>query len=295
MRRILYSSNTNKEINKKGKQMNHTTILNKINDLNYKGLKEAYERQMEDTNYHNLSFEDRLYNLLDTQYIFLQNKRIIMNSRLSRIKDKEALVENIDYNPKRKLNKTQILSLITMDFIRNKQNIIITGKTGVGKSMISQALGNRAIVDGFTVYYIRTATLLEDIKVARIDGTYTNLIKKFARYKLLIIDDFGVGMVLVSKGEFTMGSNDGDKDESPMHQVYLDAFYIDKYEVTNKQFQEFIDAGGYENYQYWTEEGWIWKEKFYGLLPSTMHFWLFVIMDSVIIFLKKMVKLVIAI
>jgi DNA replication protein DnaC len=58
--------------------------------------------------------------------------------------------------------------------------------------MISQALGNRAIIDGFTVYYIRTATLLEDIKLARLSGSYTNLIKKFARYKLLIIDDFGV-------------------------------------------------------------------------------------------------------
>ena len=172
--------------------MNHTTILNKLNDLNLKGFKEAYERQMEDTNYHSLSFEERLYNLLDAQYIFVQNKRIMMNSRLSRIKDKEACVENIDYNPKRKLNKSQILSFITMDFIRNKQNIIITGKTGVGKSMISQALGNRAIIDGFTVYYIRTATLLEDIKLARLAGSYTNLIKKFARYKLLIIDDFGV-------------------------------------------------------------------------------------------------------
>ena len=172
--------------------MNHTTVLNKINDLNYKGLKEAYERQMEDTNYHSLSFEDRLYNLLDAQDIFLKNKRITMNLRLSKIKDKEANVADIDYNPKRQLNKAQILSLSTMDFIRNKQNIIITGKTGVGKSMISQALGNKAIVDGFTVYYTRTATLLEDIKQARLAGSYTNIIKKFTRYKLLIIDDFGV-------------------------------------------------------------------------------------------------------
>ena len=82
-----------------------------------------------------------------------------------------------------------------MDFLRAKQNIIITGKTGTGKSYLVQALGNRAIIDGFTVYYIRTATLLEDIKVARIDGSYTNLIKKFSRYKLLIIDDFGVSPI----------------------------------------------------------------------------------------------------
>ncbi|RLI59575.1 MAG: transposase [Candidatus Asgardarchaeum californiense] len=175
--------------------MTQTTVINKINDLKYKGFKEAYLRQIEDVNYHSLTFEDRLYNLLDSEYIFLQNKRIIMNSRLSRIKDKQAMVEEIEYTVKRNLNKAQILSLITMDFIRAQQNIIITGKTGTGKSYLAQALGNRAIIDGFTVYYIRIATLLEDIKVSRLDGSYTNLIKKFARYKLLIIDDFGVSPI----------------------------------------------------------------------------------------------------
>ena len=175
--------------------MTQTTVINKINDLKYQGFKEAYLRQIEDVNYHSLTFEDRLYNLLDSQYIFLQNKKIMMNSRMSRIKDKQAIVEELDYSSKRNINKAQILSLITMDFIRAKQNIIITGKTGTGKSNLAQALGNRAIVDGFTVYYIRIATLLEDIKVARIDGTYTNLIKKFARYKLLIIDDFGIAPI----------------------------------------------------------------------------------------------------
>ncbi len=172
--------------------MDSTTVINKINDLNFKGLKESYLRQLEDVNYHSLSFEDRLYNLLDCEYIFLQNKRIERNSRASQIKNKQALIEEIDYTPKRKLDKTQMLALITMDFIRAKQNIIITGKTGTGKSFLAQALGNRAIIDGFGVYYIRMANLLESIKMARIDGSYTNLVKKYSRYKLLIIDDFGV-------------------------------------------------------------------------------------------------------
>jgi len=172
--------------------MNTTTVINKINDLDFKGLKEAYLRQLEDVNYHSLTFEDRLYNLLDAQYIFFQNKRIERNSKASKIKDKQALVEQIDYSTRRKIDKTQVLSLVTMDFIRARQNIIITGKTGTGKSFLAQALGNRAIIDGFQVYYIRMATLLEDIKLARIDGSYTKLINKYSRYKLLIIDDFGV-------------------------------------------------------------------------------------------------------
>jgi len=101
--------------------MQQTTIINKLNDLNYQGFKQAYLRQIEDINYQQLSFEERLYNLLEAQEIFLLNKRIAMNLRLSKIKDKQAAVEDIDYNAKRKINKQVMQSLITMDFIRNHQ------------------------------------------------------------------------------------------------------------------------------------------------------------------------------
>lgn len=172
--------------------MNHTTILNLVTELGYKGFKEAYIRQMEDINYHTLSFEERLYELLNAQEVFLKNKRTAMNLKLSKIKNKQALIENLDYDPKRKLNKAQIVSLASMDFVRAHQNIIINGKCGSGKTFLAEALGVRAIQEGFTVYAIRTATLLQDINLSRVDGSYTNLIKRFARYKLLIIDDFGI-------------------------------------------------------------------------------------------------------
>ena len=58
-----------------------------------------------------------------------------------------------------------------------------------------------------------------------------------------ITDDRGVSMVLVPAGEFTMGSKDGYDDEQPIHQVYLNAFYIDKYEVTNSFYKDCVNAG----------------------------------------------------
>ena len=78
--------------------MNQTTIINKINDLRYDGLKQAYLRQIEDISYNKLSFEERLYNLLESQEIFLHNKKISMNLKLSKIKDKQAAIEDIDYS-----------------------------------------------------------------------------------------------------------------------------------------------------------------------------------------------------
>lgn len=150
---------------------------------------------IEDTNYHQLSFEERFYNLLEAQEIFLHNKRIATNLRASKIKDKQAAVEDIEYSSKRKIDKQSLQALITMDFIRNYQNIILTGKTGTGKSFIAQALGNRAILDDFKVFYVRVPTLLEDIKIARADGTYTSFLRKYSKFQLLILDDFGVSQI----------------------------------------------------------------------------------------------------
>jgi DNA replication protein DnaC len=176
--------------------MDNTTIINKLNELNYAGFKEAYMYQIEDVNYDTLSFEDRLYALLDAQDIFLKNKKITMAFRISKIKDKQASIDAINFIAKRKLKKSQILSLASLNFIHSKQNIIITGKTGTGKSYIAQAFANRAIIDGYRSYYVRTPTLLEEIRLSRIDGTYTNLLKKYSRFKLLILDDFGVSPML---------------------------------------------------------------------------------------------------
>ena len=74
-------------------------------------------------------------------------------------------------------------------------------------------------------------------------------------------------MVLVPAGDFTMGSTVGGTNEQPVHTVYLDAFYIDKYEVTNAQFELFIDAGGYTTQAYWSAEGWSARSTYGWTLP----------------------------
>jgi len=176
--------------------MTHSQLNDKINQLGYQGLREAYQRQSEDTAYTAMSFEERLYQLLDAQEIFLKNKRIKMNHRLSKIKDKQAAIDAIDYRVDRRIDKAQIRSLSQLNFIEAKQNIIITGKTGTGKSYLAQALANQAIYDGYRVYYTRAPSLLEEIRISRIDGSYTNLLKKYSRFKLLVLDDFGVAPIV---------------------------------------------------------------------------------------------------
>ena len=71
-------------------------------------------------------------------------------------------------------------------------------------------------------------------------------------------------MVLIPAGQFIMGTNskEANTDQKPAHTVYLDAFYIDKHEVTNAQYEKFILAGGYKKREFWTEEGWNFIQKF---------------------------------
>jgi len=201
--------------------MNQSTLIEKITELKYTGLKEAYLRQTEDVSYHIMSFDERLYQLLDAQDIFLKDKRINSNRRLSKIKDKQASLEDIDYRAKREINKSQIHSLAALNFIRSHQNIIITGKTGTGKSYIAQAFANRAILDGFRAYYIRTPSLLEEIRVARADGTYTSLLKKYSRFQVLVLDDFGV-------------SNMKDDDATNLFEIIEDRTEINSTIITSQ-------------------------------------------------------------
>ncbi len=63
----------------------------------------------------------------------------------------------------------------------------------------------------------------------------------------------GSEMVMIPEGEFEMGSNDGDDDEKPIHMVYVNAFYMDKYEVTNALYKKFIDATGHSEPYYWDD------------------------------------------
>ena len=72
----------------------------------------------------------------------------------------------------------------------------------------------------------------------------------------------GAEMVYIPGGEFEMGDNSGlgTNDEAPLHIVHLDPYYIDKYEVTNALFEQFINDGGYTTREYWSDDGWEWKQ-----------------------------------
>jgi iron(II)-dependent oxidoreductase len=67
-------------------------------------------------------------------------------------------------------------------------------------------------------------------------------------------------MAFIPSGIFIMGSDKESPNEGPSRKVFLNGYYIDKYEVTNALYQRFVNEGGYENQKYWSQEGWKWRK-----------------------------------
>lgn len=169
-----------------------STLLEQITALSLSGFKQSLLLQSEDTKYQSLSFEERLFHLFEAEINQRQDKRIKRMLTQANFKDKNASLEQIQYLPKRKLDKSLILSLANGDFITKNQNILLNGATGTGKSFLMQALARRCINLGHSTKYYRVATLLEEIKASRLDGSYTKTLAKISKFKLLLLDDFGV-------------------------------------------------------------------------------------------------------
>ena len=172
--------------------MTLSTVIQQLDTLGFSGFKTALQRQSEDTNYTQLTFEERLYQLLEAEQNERRNKKIKRLLSQAKLKDRQASLDNIEYSAKRGLERSVILSLASGEYITKRQNILITGATGVGKSFLAQALAKQAIFEGYSAKYYRVTRLLEEIKIARLEGSYTKTLQKLSRINLLILDDFGV-------------------------------------------------------------------------------------------------------
>ena len=112
--------------------------------------------------------------------------------RRARFRYPGACVEDIDFRTKRAIRKENVLKLAQNDWIRKHHNLIITGPTGVGKTYLACAFGISACREGISSYYVRLPRLMEELKIARADGSYIKLLGRLSRIQVLIIDDWGL-------------------------------------------------------------------------------------------------------
>jgi DNA replication protein DnaC len=169
--------------------LNEQTI-EKLSELRLKPMARAFRNQIGDPSMAGLSFEDRFGLIVDCQWHERKNGHIQRLTRGAAFKLPGASVEDIAYYPDRKLKKEELLMFASGKYIENKNNIIIMGASGAGKSYIGCALGVAACRHLVKTKYIRLPELLDDLHIARGEGTYKKTLSTYKKYRLLILDEW---------------------------------------------------------------------------------------------------------
>lgn len=168
----------------------HPTV-EKLESIRLTGMATALREQLEMDDINDLSFEERLGLLVDREAVFRENRRL--KTRLKKAKLRHnASIEDVDYRTPRNLDKSVVVKLADCQWIKNRQNLIITGPTGIGKSYLACAFAQKACREGYSAAYLRLSRLFEDLSLAKGDGRYIKVLTAFAKTDLLILDDYGL-------------------------------------------------------------------------------------------------------
>jgi len=136
-----------------------------------------------------LSFEEKLGMIVDGEWNDRHNRQLNRRLKEARLVD-NATLEDVTCDVARGIEKPIMRMLATCQWARAKQNVIGIGATGVGKSFIASALAQAACRNGFRALYARVPRLLNELAVARADGSYASLLSRLARVDVLVLDDF---------------------------------------------------------------------------------------------------------
>jgi DNA replication protein DnaC len=169
--------------------INETTIT-KLHEMRLTYMADSFRTQMQDTTFDGLSFEERFGLIVDAEWNRRKNNHLDKLIRNAGFTDSGACMENIEYHADRKLDKALLTRLSTCNYIHEKHNVVILGASGAGKSYIGCALGVGACRNFFKVRFIRLPELLNDLAVARGEGTFKKLIQQYKKIPLLILDEW---------------------------------------------------------------------------------------------------------
>lgn len=168
--------------------------LDKLEKLRLTGMVTALKEQWQRPDSNELSFEERLGLLVDREADLRQTRQ--MQSRLRKAKLRQnAAIEDVDFKQPRGLDRSLVHKLADCQWIKQKQNLLITGPTGVGKSYLACAFAHKACREGFNVLYVRIARLFADLALAKGDGRYIKILAMLAKTDLLVLDDYGLALL----------------------------------------------------------------------------------------------------
>ncbi len=169
--------------------INQSTV-HKLHEMRLSAMAEAYRNQLSDNKYQDLSFEERFGIVVDLEWARRNSNKLLRLIKKADFRYPQASIEDIEYHPDRKLDKTSILRLSGCAYIQEKRNLIIMGASGNGKSYIACAFGMAACRSFYNVKYIRLPELLDELAIARGEGVFKKIMKQYKKVSLLILDEW---------------------------------------------------------------------------------------------------------
>ncbi|MCU4166728.1 IS21-like element helper ATPase IstB [Carboxylicivirga caseinilyticus] len=171
--------------------MNNNQTIEKLKQMRLGAMAGMHLQNIKNNQLNGVTPDEYLALLTDHEWEQRHNQKIERLLKQASFRQ-SATVADVNYAHQRNLDKNMFTRLATLDFLKKKENVIITGASGVGKSYLAQALGNQACINGKKVIYTITARLFTRLKLAKVDGTYLKELKKLTKADVLILDDFGL-------------------------------------------------------------------------------------------------------
>jgi DNA replication protein DnaC len=171
--------------------LNQQTI-GKLYAMRMRGMAEAFHQQQEDPQTAQLCFEERFALLVDRQWDWRQGRALERRLREGRLQG-PACIEDIDYRAARGLDKQVVRALLHgSDWVRRHQHIFLVGPTGIGKTFLARAFGQKACRDGFGAYFATAVQLFRELELGRADGSYAKKLRALGQVDVLIVDDWAM-------------------------------------------------------------------------------------------------------
>jgi DNA replication protein DnaC len=168
--------------------------LEKLHSLRLEGMLKAFQEQMDTGNAAHLSFEERFGLLVDRETDRRDERRVTRRLKAANLRH-AACVEDVNYRHPRGLDKGVFQDLASCRWIHARRNVIITGPTGIGKTWLASALGDKACREGLTVLQERIPRLTHELALARADGSYFKLLARLQKLDLLVLEDWGLSTI----------------------------------------------------------------------------------------------------
>jgi DNA replication protein DnaC len=172
--------------------MNQIELDKSLRKLRLSGMADTLETRLVQAQAESMSRADLLGALVTDELVRRQDRLIERRINRARFRNRDKTLDTFDFDFNKKIDRRLVCELATGRFIAQREDCLMLGPPGTGKSHLSQAIGHAAILQGYRVLYRETHVLLEEIADATLEDRRREYLRELGAADLLIIDDLGM-------------------------------------------------------------------------------------------------------